>query len=273
VGCQRLQLHAANAAGQAFGGAISAPMFTGNVAAGSISVTGGGMYLYGWAGNNNASVIYMNAGGNWYIHCDGGAFHMVTPGTLNVTGNITSTGNIKAAARIKGPEINEGVALHTSSGNKLTFTFSNPTLQMYIDDTPIKTFVIDHPTDPQRYLVHGCLEGPEAGVYYRGKGVLSGEVCEVILPDYFPALVDEESATVQVTPIMAAEIAAPLAASEVVSGRFYVYFTDRRKNGTQPFHWRVEATRKDVPPLVVEPYKSEISVHGDGPYTYYSRKP
>ena len=32
-----------------------------------------------------------------------------------------------------------------------------------------KTFVIDHPDDENKYLVHVCLEGPEAGVYYRGK--------------------------------------------------------------------------------------------------------
>ena len=32
-----------------------------------------------------------------------------------------------------------------------------------------KTFIIDHPIDKNKYLVHGCLEGPEFGVYYRGK--------------------------------------------------------------------------------------------------------
>ena len=31
-----------------------------------------------------------------------------------------------------------------------------------------KTFVIEHPDDKDKYLVHSCLEGPEAGVYYRG---------------------------------------------------------------------------------------------------------
>ena len=30
---------------------------------------------------------------------------------------------------------------------------------------PSKSFIIDHPTDPSKYLVHVCLEGPEAGVY------------------------------------------------------------------------------------------------------------
>ena len=29
--------------------------------------------------------------------------------------------------------------------------------------------IIDHPDDKEnKYLIHGCLEGPEVGVYYRG---------------------------------------------------------------------------------------------------------
>jgi hypothetical protein len=35
-----------------------------------------------------------------------------------------------------------------------------------------KTFVIDHPTSPHKYLVHGCLEGPELGIYQRGSGFI-----------------------------------------------------------------------------------------------------
>jgi hypothetical protein len=262
----------ANPAGQAFSGSISAPMFTGNVSAGSITVTGGGMYLYGWAGDNNKSVLYMNSAGNWHIYCDGSAFHMVTPGTMNVTGNITSTGNITAAGRLMGAEVNSGVRLHTSSGNKLTFNFVNPNLQMYIDDNFIKNFVINHPVDSRRYLVHGCLEGPEAGVYYRGKGRLTGSSVEIELPSYFTALVDEDSATVQITPIMTAQGATPLAASEVLNGRFTVARAGSPSEHEQPFHWRVEATRKDVDSLLVEPLKDEIEVHGDGPYRYYSEK-
>ena len=34
---------------------------------------------------------------------------------------------------------------------------------LFLDNTA-KTFVIDHPDDTSKYLVHGCLEGPEGGV-------------------------------------------------------------------------------------------------------------
>jgi hypothetical protein len=258
----------ANAAGQAFGGAISAPSAT----FGSININGGIQYMSGYGGAWNQSLMYFNSNNTAYMHYNGSQFIFVG-GPIMANPDVYATGSILAGSWIGGTtEANNGVRLRTSSGNHITFYHENPNLKIYVDGIHIKTFVIDHPKDSDRYLVHGCLEGPEAGVYYRGKGVVSGEMAEVILPDYFASLVDEESATVQVTPIMAAEIAAPLAASEVVSGRFYVYFTDRRKNGKQPFHWRVEATRKDVPPLVVEPLKSEVDVHGDGPYTYYSKK-
>ena len=59
-----------------------------------------------------------------------------------------------------------------------------------------KSFVIDHPTKENYQLVYGSLEGPEHGVYVRGK---ASDVIE--LPDYWTALVDENTITVQLTPI------------------------------------------------------------------------
>ena len=46
-----------------------------------------------------------------------------------------------------------------------------------------KTFVIDNPIHNDKYLVHSCLEGPEAGVYYRGEGEITNNKCvEIQLP-------------------------------------------------------------------------------------------
>jgi hypothetical protein len=59
-----------------------------------------------------------------------------------------------------------------------------------------KSFRIPHPTKENHDLVYGSLEGPEHGVYVRGK---SSDVIE--LPDYWVALVDENTITVQLTPI------------------------------------------------------------------------
>ena len=61
-----------------------------------------------------------------------------------------------------------------------------------------KSFVIDHPTKPGMKLRYGSLEGPENGVYVRGK--LTGSN-KIELPDYWTKLVDPDSITVSLTSI------------------------------------------------------------------------
>ena len=61
-----------------------------------------------------------------------------------------------------------------------------------------KDFDIQHPTKEGWRLTHACLEGPEAGVYYRGK-VINND--KIILPDYWRGLVDEKTITVNITPL------------------------------------------------------------------------
>jgi hypothetical protein len=62
---------------------------------------------------------------------------------------------------------------------------------------PFKQFDIPHPTKLNHRLVHTCLEGPEIGVYYRGK-LIDSTIIE--LPEYWRGLVDPESITVNLTP-------------------------------------------------------------------------
>ena len=98
-----------------------------------------------------------------------------------------------------------------------------------------KSFVIDHPTKENYQLVYGSLEGPEHGVYVRGKAT---DVVE--LPDYWTALVDENSITVQLTPI----------------GDHHAWVEKIEDNkvfigGGESFYF-VQGTRKDIDPLEVE---------------------
>jgi hypothetical protein len=45
--------------------------------------------------------------------------------------------------------------------------------------------VIDHPIVKEKYLIHGCLEGPESGVYYRGKCQTNKNGYVILkMPDY-----------------------------------------------------------------------------------------
>lgn len=78
---------------------------------------------------------------------------------------------------------------------------SSPTYKLQVNGSfaaTTKSFVIDHPTKPDKKLRYGSLEGPENGVYIRGR--LSNENT-IELPEYWTELVDENSITVNLTPI------------------------------------------------------------------------
>jgi len=64
--------------------------------------------------------------------------------------------------------------------------------------TSRKDFDIPHPTKDGWRLRHVCLEGPEAGVYYRGR--LTNDTM-INLPEYWDGLVDPATITVSLTQI------------------------------------------------------------------------
>ena len=126
-------------------------------------------------------------------------------------------------------------------------------------NTTTKTFVINHPLDANKYLVHACLEGPESGVYYRGKGeIVNGTSAEIQLPSYVGALCTD--LTVQITHIYDGAVKV-FSASEVdgLTNTFRVYGENGR------FNWLVHGKRENV---IVEPNKDDVTVVGDGPYRY-----
>lgn len=122
----------------------------------------------------------------------------------------------------------------------------------------VKTFVIDHPNDQNKYLVHACLEGPEAGVYYRGKSqILNNHSVEVSLPQYVEKLANDFS--IHITPISSPDI---LYTSEVENSKFTVY---SQNNKNTKFYWVVYGKRNDIQ---VEPNKIHTYVKGNGPYKW-----
>lgn len=74
---------------------------------------------------------------------------------------------------------------------------NNVSLRGTINVQAWKEFDIPHPTKINHRLVHACIEGPEIGVYYRGKLKNSNTI---LLPEYWKGLVDAESITVNLTP-------------------------------------------------------------------------
>ena len=125
---------------------------------------------------------------------------------------------------------------------------------------PAKTFIIDHPRDSSKHLIHACIEGPEAGVYYRGRGeITNSESTEIILPEYVESL--SRDFTIEITHIYDGTPPKSYSVSEILYNRFMVY----GENGS--FYWQVTGARSNI---IVEPYKNETNVRGntDGPYLW-----
>ena len=122
-----------------------------------------------------------------------------------------------------------------------------------------KTFVINHPNDNQKYLVHACLEGPESGVYYRGIGeIVNNDFIVITLPDYVEKLAYEF--TIQITPIYSGKkLPTVLQVSQIENNSFNVYGENTK------FYWIVHGKRNDI---TVEALKSSVDVKGNGPYKW-----
>ena len=110
-----------------------------------------------------------------------------------------------------------------------------------------KPFDIKHPSKDGYRLRYACIEGPEVGVYCRGR--VRGEKI-IKLPDYWKDLVDVESISVQLQPIGAHQ--------DVIIKRWDSEFVYLQAQGGLPINcfYHVYAARKDVNPLHVE-YQGE----------------
>jgi hypothetical protein len=106
-----------------------------------------------------------------------------------------------------------------------------------------KSFLIDHPTLPERKLQYGVLEGPEHGVFVRG--VATSPI--ITLPDYWKNLVDENTITVQLTPIGTHQTL-----FVTYTNSEYVHISSNNGGSNIYCYYLVQAERKDIPKLIVE---------------------
>jgi len=110
-------------------------------------------------------------------------------------------------------------------------------------DSLPKPFDMVHPTKGEGHrLRYACIEGPEVGVYFRGRT----QDNEIVLPDYWKDLVVIDSITVQTQPVGTTQ-------------NIIVKEWDDSKitlEGVTDCFYHVYAERKDVNPLVIE-YEGE----------------
>ena len=174
-------------------------------------------------------------------------------GVVQMVGNNVILGNTQFDGIITVPTQN----VNDNSSKIATTEYTDRAVNNIIDS---KTFVIDHPIDKTKYLVHACLEGPEAGVYYRGKGEINNNnnYVDICLPYYVEQLATDF--TIQITPI-GSNIVNIYSVSEVENNKFTVF----GKNGR--FFWHVYGKRIDI---MVEPTKDSVVLNGNGPYKWIS---
>jgi len=155
----------------------------------------------------------------------------------NVNANVlTVTGNAN---------FDSGSLFVDAANNRVGVGTTSPTYALEVTGSfaaTTKSFVINHPTKPDMKLRYGSLEGPENGVYVRGRS----NTGVIYLPDYWVGLVDESTITVNLTPI---------------GGHQKLYVESIENNiitvgggwfDSLDFFYTVFAERKDVEKLTVE---------------------
>ena len=161
-------------------------------------------------------VIEGDSGSNYALYASGGR----SVNTVYIDGDLFVSGS-------------------TDTGNKgrLASRFS-------VADSKPKPFDIKHPTKGDGHrLRYACIEGPEVGVYHRGR-LRRGK--EISLPYYWKNLVHVESITVQLQPVGAHQ--------DIIVKRWDDEKIYLQSNGGLPIDcfYHVYGERKDINPLIIE---------------------
>jgi len=150
---------------------------------------------------------------------------------------MISRNSVLSGGAIELPRAHNSIQLSGSSELAVGVTGS-----MSVDGTlsaTRKSFDIQHPTKPDKRLVYGSLEGPEFGVYIRGK--VEGDN-KIEMPEYWTELVNMDTLSVHLTAINS-------------KNPIYFTFSDNKYiyiNREAHFYYMVCAERKDIDRLQVE---------------------
>jgi photosystem II stability/assembly factor-like uncharacterized protein len=242
----------------------------------SACVSSGGIYSssnYGktWTQTSASSTqayssISLSSSGQYQSACTNPGYIYTTNNTISFGLGSTGLSGITGATAYSIPANYYQVLYYAPTAGA---TGANTPYLVY-NSSANKTFVIDHPYEQDKYLVHACLEGPESGVYYRGKNKITNNKKVIItLPYYVDRLATDF--TVSVTPINKDDSSSDsssdseekeqisLSCSCVKKNKFKVY----GKNCD--FYWIVYGKRDNIN---VEPLKALTNVKGEGPYKY-----
>jgi hypothetical protein len=187
----------------------------------------------GWYNQTYSGGIYMSEA--TYIRTYGNKAFYVQGSQLYVDGTYYDMANtgyyVKPSGTTNLNSLNVNGATNIVGAVTITGTLSATS----------KSFFIDHPTKEGMKLRYGSLEGPENGVYVRGR-LTDNNTIE--LPDYWTGLVHEDTITVNLTPIGQGQnlYVESIENNQVIIG----------SDGDINCFYTVFAERKDVDKLIVE---------------------
>ena len=175
--------------------------------------------------DTNETPYSINTRGNVLIEGDG-----ATPHGLHVSGGASVD-----VLRVEGDAYFAG-AVDCGNKGRLASRFAAA-------DASPKPFDLKHPSKEGWRLRYACIEGPEVGVYYRGR--LRNQT-QIALPYYWKDLVNTQSISVQIQPIRAHQ--------DIIVKRWDEEFIYLQANGGLPIDcfYHVYAERKDINPLITE---------------------
>jgi hypothetical protein len=183
---------------------------------------------------------------------------MVGPTDNGDISNAQYAVHVKDTIKHEGDKIHDGNLIGSNlkdcTGQNCSWTNSTINVQSW------KGFDIQHPTKEGHRLRYVCLEGPEGGVYFRGR---IKNKTEINLPDYWKDLVDIQSITVSLTPIGAHQ--------DVIIKRWDESKIYLQAKGGMPIDcfYHVFGERKDGEKLIVE-YQGETPADYPGDASQYS---
>jgi hypothetical protein len=179
-----------------------------------------------------------------WVHYNVKVGNLKADANMDAGGNVTSGGNITAGG----------------AGN-FGGTVTAPTFSGQINVQSWKGFDIKHPNKKNHRLRHICLEGPEAGVFYRGRLKNSNYIQ---LPEYWKGLVDFESITVSLTQIGSSQDLIV----EAVEWNSRIKIKSNNASNIDCY-FVVHAARIDGEPLIVE-YEGQTPAEYPGDDTQFS---
>jgi len=199
------------------------------------------------------------------VQTDGTSFFDGTGSAVNFGSSFTAAGISGSSNELSSSISNRVTTLETAGSSEDTFPFTGSAeisgslkvigpltitgSQLITDDITssgtlrarVKSFDIEHPTKIGKRLVYGALEGPEHGVYCRGRA----NVLKVKLPPEWSKLIVPSTITVQISSVGKFQ---PIYFEKFISNWLY-FGCDSDDIIEYDFFWEVKGARADVPKL------------------------